>query len=228
MATNSTRTQLTLHNSVLDPLRPYIPERKSLTQFVEDCLENHRATLDSSCIMGGAQGGPPSSFVVNKEEEERAGALPVEIQQKPVKASKPKKAKDPFTSKDIGVGLVPVDLREHADQIVDWWRVRKGTFSERAWNMSMDKLRDMTPQQRSEALQRAYLKGYATVFKPDANRPTQGYRAEPDLKHPAYRDSYDVLRENEELAQRNIEELRRKKQEQQELDNPNGVLKDLF
>ena len=42
----SNRTQLTLHNSVLDPLKPYIPERKSLTQFVEDLLEKQLFALD--------------------------------------------------------------------------------------------------------------------------------------------------------------------------------------
>ena len=47
----SNRTQLTLHNSVLDPLKPYVPERKSLTQFVEDLLEQQAVNLDTGITL---------------------------------------------------------------------------------------------------------------------------------------------------------------------------------
>jgi hypothetical protein len=47
----SNRTQLTLHNSVLDPLKPYVPERKSLTQFVEDLLERQLVNLDTGATL---------------------------------------------------------------------------------------------------------------------------------------------------------------------------------
>ena len=71
MPQSSTRTQLTLHNSVLDPLKPYIPERKSLTQFVEDLLEKQHFELDNGFTMGkpNDRGREVLPSFLNKEEE---------------------------------------------------------------------------------------------------------------------------------------------------------------
>ena len=82
------RTQLTLHNSVLDPLRPFVPERKSLTQFVEDLLADRAVLLDSGLSLGkpaAPQGEAVlPSKAVNKQLKERARALSLEEINKPL------------------------------------------------------------------------------------------------------------------------------------------------
>nr|BAR35320.1 hypothetical protein [uncultured Mediterranean phage uvMED] len=166
MATNSTRTQLTLHNSVLDPLRPYIPERKSLTQFVEDCLEQHRFTLDGSdTLIKPSEREVLSSS--NKEEEERACALSVDDQ--PTQAKR--RELDP-------------SLEHLRPLILDFWRVKGGSKGDRPWQLLQTGLKaiqerygeDVARQQLEEGIN-AKWQGISLArfeqFNPNAKKVTK-------------------------------------------------------
>ena len=120
MAQPSTRTQLTLHNSVLDPLKPYIPERKSLTQFVEDLLEKQLQTIDTSFTLderpsrpqagSPTEGVNPSNSSLNKRNKEKA-------------------------QKDI-----PGNLIGHEDLIRAYWKAKPKTKTDAAWKLLMTEL----------------------------------------------------------------------------------------
>jgi hypothetical protein len=94
--------------------------------------------------------------------------------------------KDPNRLKTLPTSSVPPDLADCSELIVEFWSVKKGTRSSQVLKRICNKLRNMTPQQRQEALERAIASGWGDVFQPKkqtAYSPAQ----EPDMKHPAHR-----------------------------------------
>jgi hypothetical protein len=100
------------------------------------------------------------------------------------KAQVPKK--DPNRLKVLPSSSVPPDLADCSELLVEFWSVKKGTRSSQVLKRITNKLRQWTPQQRQEALERAIASGWGDVFQPKkqtAYSPAQ----EPDMKHPAHR-----------------------------------------
>lgn len=178
----SNRTQLTLHNSVLEPLKPYIPERKSLTQFVEDLLEKQLMNLDTSTTMGkpSAREVLPLNKAVNKEKDVdfslRAEEAHVDVA---VIKSPPKRTKE-----------IPGNLFPHADLIKSYWKVKGGKKSDHAWTRQMNqltKLQELYGDQvviaqleegRAKGWEAVEVRKYEQYGLPQANTPTQTSEAE--------------------------------------------------
>jgi hypothetical protein len=94
--------------------------------------------------------------------------------------------KDPNRLKVLPTSSVPPDLADCSELLVEFWSVKKGTRSSQVLKRITNKLRQWTPQQRQEALERAIASGWGDVFQPKkqtAYSPAQ----EPDMKHPAHR-----------------------------------------
>ena len=94
--------------------------------------------------------------------------------------------KDPNRLKVLPTSSVPPDLAECSELLIEFWSVKKGTRSSQVLKRITNKLRQWTPQQRQEALERAIASGWGDVFQPKkqtAYSPAQ----EPDMKHPAHR-----------------------------------------
>jgi hypothetical protein len=96
-------------------------------------------------------------------------AVPPEIDQ----ALEPKKKqgsssekRSPYSVKAISADLVPEDLLDCQQLLPEFWAVKKGTRSEGVWNRVCNKLRQWTPEQRREALERAIASGWGDVFEP--------------------------------------------------------------
>lgn len=96
-------------------------------------------------------------------------AVPPEIDQ----ALEPKKKqgsssekRSPYSVKAISPDLVPEDLLDCQQLLPEFWAVKKGTRSEGVWNRVCNKLRQWTPEQRREALERAIASGWGDVFEP--------------------------------------------------------------
>ena len=141
----------------------------------------HQA-IDEGFKLGARPAGAGSlSSVVNKEEEERARAEL--INHPPTPAAKA--PKDPFTKRNLSLDLVPEDLTQVADALLDFWSVKKGTRTELAWTRLCDKLRGWSPEDQTKALAAAYDAGWATVYEPKPDAPAQG-KWEPSTKHPAH------------------------------------------
>jgi len=82
--------------------------------------------------------------------------------------------KDPFRLKRLPSDAVPADLLGCGDLIAEFWGCKKGTRSERVFNRICNKLKQWTPEQRQEALERAIAAGWGDVFEP---RPQAAYSA---------------------------------------------------
>jgi hypothetical protein len=72
----------------------------------------------------------------------------------------------PYSVKAIDPDLVPADLIDCQQLLPEFWAVKKGTRSEGVWNRVCNKLRQWTPEQRREALERAIASGWGDVFEP--------------------------------------------------------------
>ena len=93
---------------------------------------------------------------------------------------------DPFSSAVISVNMIPGDLKEYADLIVEWWAVRyrnKATCSTSVSNRIFDKLRKFTPQAKKIALEKAIAGGWKDIYEIKESKFTE----EPKNNHPASR-----------------------------------------
>jgi len=93
---------------------------------------------------------------------------------------------DPFASSIISPNMIPGDLKEYADLIVEWWAVRyrnKGTCSTSVSNRIFDKLRKFTPQAKKTALEKAIAGGWRDIYEVKQSKFTE----EPKNNHPASR-----------------------------------------
>ncbi|MFN7322774.1 MAG: hypothetical protein ACK5SP_00750 [bacterium] len=82
------------------------------------------------------------------------------------KGTNPRAKRDPHSKRQIDPDLVPEDLLDCQQLLPEFWAVKKGTRSEGVWNRVCNKLRQWTPEQRREALERAIASGWGDVFEP--------------------------------------------------------------
>ena len=192
--------QIRLDAEVLRLAEQQKPSFLETSQYIGLLVQKALTGVDPLNTLGARPAGAGSlSLAVNKEEEERARAELINRPPTPVPAKPPK---DPFSRKAITEDLIPDDLKEnpHLDELlIDFWHVKKGTRSERAFNGLVTKLRAMTPSDQIKALQEAYNGGWATVYQPKPDTPQQGkwQQPEPEMKHPAYRDAREIIAEQE-------------------------------
>ncbi len=93
---------------------------------------------------------------------------------------------DPFSSAVISTNMIPGDLKEYADLIVEWWAVRyrkKATCSTKVAERIFDKLRTFTPRDRKKALEGAIAGGWMNIYEIKESKFTE----EPKNNHPASR-----------------------------------------
>ncbi len=93
---------------------------------------------------------------------------------------------DPFASSVISTNMIPGDLKEYADLIVEWWAVRyrkKATCSRKVAERIFDKLRTFTPRDRKKALEGAIAGGWMNIYEIKESKFTE----EPKNNHPASR-----------------------------------------
>ena len=93
---------------------------------------------------------------------------------------------DPFSSAVISVNMIPGDLKEYADLIVEWWTVRhrnKATCSTSVSERIFKKLRTFPPQGKKNALEKAIAGGWKDIYEIKESKFTE----EPKNNHPASR-----------------------------------------
>ena len=179
-------TRVAINPDLLDRIEQIKPQYMDLTTFIN-------YTVDTSLTLGSRTAGDPLLLTTNTSSSKavvsNAGALPVELIEEGINRNpdrKPSKKKDPYASKNIPAELVPPELQQHADLLVDFWKVKKGTRSERSWAGLITKLNGMTPADQAKALTAAYNAGWATVYDP-TDTPKQGKWKEPETNHPAHK-----------------------------------------
>jgi hypothetical protein len=173
-------------STLYEHLKAAKPTFLSTTDFIQCMAAQGLSGLDSGITLikpSAPQAGPrpygAECFISNKEV----------IEEKEIKTRK-KAPKDRFSSKLLNYADIPDELQDCADQIVEFWSVKKGTRSERAAKLLFDKLLAMSPSDRIKALDAAYNAQWASVFPPKPDAPTQGrhnHQAAPEFVHPAHR-----------------------------------------
>ena len=90
---------------------------------------------------------------------------------------------DPFTFFTISPDLIPEDLKEYADLIIEWWPIRKkkgGSCTTSVANRIFKKLRSFPTQDRKQALENAIAGGWKDLFPVK-----QSFKPEEPKNHPA-------------------------------------------
>ena len=100
---------------------------------------------------------------------------------------KPKSvASDPFSYYIINLDVIPDDLKEYADLLIEWWPIRKkkgASCTLKVANRIFDTLRSFPSQDRKQALEKAITAGWKDIYPLK-----KGYKPEePKNNHPASR-----------------------------------------
>ena len=100
---------------------------------------------------------------------------------------KPKSvASDPFSYYIINPEVIPDDLKQYADLLIEWWPIRKkkgGTCSTSVANRIFTKLRSFPTQDRKQALENAITAGWKDLFPINKSK----FVEEPKNNHPQSR-----------------------------------------
>ena len=93
---------------------------------------------------------------------------------------------DPFSSSVISPNMIPGDLKEYTDLILEWWAIRhknKATCSTSVSERIFKKLRTFTPQAKKLALEKAIAGGWKDIYEIKQSK----FAEEPKSNHPAQR-----------------------------------------
>ena len=111
---------------------------------------------------------------MNRDEETSRSALVRILIRKAMKAKSRKKANtstgvkvDPFSGSYITADLIPDDLKDYSDLLLEWWPIRKqkgGSCTESVANRIFTKLRSFHIQDRKQALENAITGGWKDLF----------------------------------------------------------------
>ena len=74
---------------------------------------------------------------------------------------------DPVSFYVINKDVIPDDLKEYSDLLIEWWAVRyknKGTCSKSVFDRIIKKLRSFPTQDRKQALENAIAGGWKDLF----------------------------------------------------------------
>ena len=124
------------------------------------------------------------------DEEKKVSAVVRNLIRKDMKLISRKKqitsVNDPFSFYTITADLIPDDLKQYSDLLIEWWPVRKqkgGVCSTKVANRLFDTLRSFPSQHTKEALQKAITGGWKDIYPLK-----KGYKPEePKNNHPAAR-----------------------------------------
>ena len=106
------------------------------------------------------------------------------MKRKRPKPSQP--SNDPFANPIINGRLIPDDLKEYSQLILEWWPIRhkkKATCSTKVAERIFDKLRTFTPKERKTALEGAIAGGWMNIYE----RKQSNIAEEPKSNHPSHR-----------------------------------------
>ena len=124
----------------------------------------------------------------NRDEETSRSALVRILIRKAMKVKSKRKsvASDPFSYYIINPDVIPDDLKEYADLLIEWWPIRKkkgASCTESVAKRIFNTLRSFPSQDRKQALENAITAGWKDIYPLK-----KGYKPEePKNNHPASR-----------------------------------------
>ena len=122
------------------------------------------------------------------DEEKKVSTVVRNLIRKAMKVKSKRKsvASDPFSYYIINQDVIPDDLKQYADLLIEWWPIRKkkgGTCSTSVANRIFTKLRSFPTQDRKQALENAIAGGWRDLFPVNRSKIAE----EPKNNHPASR-----------------------------------------
>ena len=120
------------------------------------------------------------------DEEQKVSTVVRNLIRKAMKLKSRKKqittVNDPFSFYTITADLIPDDLKDYSDLLIEWWPIRKqkgGSCTTSVANRIFKTLRSFPSQDRKEALEKAITGGWKDVFPLK-----KGYKPEEPKNHP--------------------------------------------
>ena len=103
------------------------------------------------------------------DEEQKVSAVVRNLIRKAMKLKSRKKsvASDPFSYYIINPEVIPDDLKEYADLLIEWWPIRKkkgASCTLKVANRIFDTLRSFPSQDRKKALEKAITAGWKDIY----------------------------------------------------------------
>ena len=102
------------------------------------------------------------------------------------KAKQASTISDPFNLPTLTADLIPDDLKQYSDLLIEWWPIRKkkgASCTQSVANRIFNTLRSFPSQDRKEALEKAISNGWKDIYPVK-----KGYKPEePKNNHPASR-----------------------------------------
>ena len=125
---------------------------------------------------------------LNRDEETSRSAYLRILIRKDMKAKSRRKTgpvattNDVFSNPVITADLIPDDLKDYADLLIEWWPIRKqkgGSCTTSVANRIFKTLRSFPSQDRKEALEKAITGGWKDIYPLK-----KGYKPEEPKNHP--------------------------------------------
>ena len=125
---------------------------------------------------------------MNRDEETSRSALVRILIRKAMKLKSKRKStvSDPFSYYIINPEVIPDDLKDYGDLLIEWWPIRKqkgGSWTESVANRIFKTLRSFPSQDRKEALEKAITGGWKDIYPLKKSYKPE----EPKNNHPASR-----------------------------------------
>ena len=127
----------------------------------------------------------------DKDGEIKTSGIVRNLIRRAMKAKVPRKfstesSNDPFANPTINGRLIPDDLKEYSQLILEWWPIRyknKATCSTSVAERIFKKLRTFTPKDRKIALEKAIAGGWRDIYEIKQSNIAE----EPKNNHPQHR-----------------------------------------
>ena len=120
------------------------------------------------------------------DEEQKVSAVVRNLIRKAMKLKSRKKQittmNDPFSFYTITADLIPDDLKEYSELLIEWWPIRKqkgGSCTTSVAERIFKTLRSFPSQDRKEALEKAITGGWKDIYPLK-----KGYKPEEPKNHP--------------------------------------------
>ncbi len=124
---------------------------------------------------------------MNRDEETSRSALVRILIRKAMKAKSKRKVEkssinDPYSFYTITANLIPDDLKQYSELLIEWWPIRKqrgGSCTTSVAERIFKTLRSFPSQDRKEALEKAITGGWKDIYPLK-----KGYKPEEPKNHP--------------------------------------------
>ena len=124
---------------------------------------------------------------MNRDEETSRSALVRILIRKAMKAKSKRKVEkssinDPYSFYTITADLIPDDLKQYSELLIEWWPIRKqrgGSCTTSVAERIFKTLRSFPSQDRKEALEKAITGGWKDIYPLK-----KGYKPEEPKNHP--------------------------------------------